>query len=216
MSVGSAGRPRWVGTYGQRVTAARGSERRLLRILERSWVPMVMLDRERRFIEANTPARLTLRASLAQLRSMRVEDLTPAEWMATLEDAWRVMVANGCVFGPHSVASPDGSLLPIHYFGIAEVIPDRHLIAFVPADWPEHELLQMHDDPINAPAVPLTPREIEVLQLAADGLSASGIGDALSLSTLTVSTHFSNLYAKLNVRDRAAAVARGMRLGLIG
>ena len=62
---------------------------------------------------------------------------------------------------------------------------------------------------------PLTPRERDVLQLAADDLSAPGIAEQLSLSPATISTHFGHIYLKLDVNSRAGAVAKAMRLGLI-
>jgi two-component system nitrate/nitrite response regulator NarL len=61
----------------------------------------------------------------------------------------------------------------------------------------------------------LSPREREVLVLIADGLSAPDVGKRLHLSPATVKTHLQNLYEKLEVSDRAAAVARAMRLGLL-
>jgi two-component system nitrate/nitrite response regulator NarL len=61
----------------------------------------------------------------------------------------------------------------------------------------------------------LSPREREVLVLIAEGLSAPDVGRRLHLSPATVKTHLQNLYEKLGVSDRAAAVARAMRLGLL-
>ncbi|MDT5167976.1 MAG: hypothetical protein QOD02_1295 [Mycobacterium sp.] len=61
----------------------------------------------------------------------------------------------------------------------------------------------------------LTPREIQVLQLAADGSSGRRIAAELCLSPATVKGHFENIYTKLRVSDRASAVAIGVRLGLI-
>lgn len=61
----------------------------------------------------------------------------------------------------------------------------------------------------------LTKREIEVLQLAADGLSGPRIAERLVISPATVKTHFENVYAKLGVPDRAAAVAEVLRRGVI-
>ncbi len=61
----------------------------------------------------------------------------------------------------------------------------------------------------------LTAREIEVLQLAADGLSGPKIAERLVISPATVKTHFENVYAKLGVPDRAAAVAEVLRRGVI-
>jgi len=62
---------------------------------------------------------------------------------------------------------------------------------------------------------PLSEREIEVLLLAAEGLSGPAIAERLVLSPATVKTHFENIYAKLGVGDRASAVAHGLRTGLI-
>jgi len=61
----------------------------------------------------------------------------------------------------------------------------------------------------------LSDREHEVLRLIADGLSAPEIGERIHLSTATVKTHLQHLYEKLGVSERAAAVAEGMRRGLV-
>jgi DNA-binding CsgD family transcriptional regulator len=51
----------------------------------------------------------------------------------------------------------------------------------------------------------LTPREDEVLRLAAAGLSNARIGDALFISSRTVQTHLTSVYAKLGVSSKTAA-----------
>jgi two-component system nitrate/nitrite response regulator NarL len=61
----------------------------------------------------------------------------------------------------------------------------------------------------------LSRREQEVLERAATGLSAPQIARELSISTATVKTHLHNLYDKLGVSERAAAVAEAMRRGLL-
>lgn len=61
----------------------------------------------------------------------------------------------------------------------------------------------------------LTDREGEVLRLLAEGRTAQKIGDELHLSEATIKTHLHNLYEKLDVSDRAAAVATAMRWGLL-
>jgi ATP/maltotriose-dependent transcriptional regulator MalT len=62
----------------------------------------------------------------------------------------------------------------------------------------------------------LTPRELQVLQLAADGYSGRKIAIELVLSPATVKTHFEHIYTKLKVDDRTSAVALAMRRGFIG
>ena len=61
----------------------------------------------------------------------------------------------------------------------------------------------------------LTARELEVLQLISEGLSAPDIGRRIHLSPTTVKSHLHKLYEKLGVSDRAAAVAEAMRRGLL-
>jgi two-component system nitrate/nitrite response regulator NarL len=61
----------------------------------------------------------------------------------------------------------------------------------------------------------LTPRELEILALAAQGSSTPQIAERLHLSAATVKTHLQNAYDKLGVTDRTAAVAVAMRQGLL-
>jgi DNA-binding NarL/FixJ family response regulator len=62
---------------------------------------------------------------------------------------------------------------------------------------------------------PLTARELEVIQLMAQGLANKQIALALSISEHTVKFHLSSLYAKLGISSRTEAVKRGIELGLI-
>jgi ATP/maltotriose-dependent transcriptional regulator MalT len=62
----------------------------------------------------------------------------------------------------------------------------------------------------------LTDREIEVLRLVAAGLSNQTIGARLFLSEHTVHRHVANIFSKLSVSSRAAAVAQAARRGLLG
>jgi DNA-binding NarL/FixJ family response regulator len=61
----------------------------------------------------------------------------------------------------------------------------------------------------------LTERELQVLRGMSQGKSNSAIGRELYLSEDTVKTHARRLFRKLGVNDRAQAVARGFRRGLV-
>jgi DNA-binding CsgD family transcriptional regulator len=185
-------------------------------VFDRSAVPMVMIDGQRRYADANRPARLALRLSLAEIRRYTVDDLTPPEELPNLEPTWARLVDSGCVAGTTEVAGPDGSRFDVIYWGLGNALPGLHLGAFAPATWHEDELSILAEGEANhQPFAPLTPRESEVLQLAAEGLSGPDISARLFVSQGTVKSHFQNIYDKLGVRDRAGAVARGLRLGFI-
>ncbi len=65
------------------------------------------------------------------------------------------------------------------------------------------------------PIESLTPREVDVLKLAAHGYTNKAIGAQLSISDRTVQGHLANIFAKLRVTTRTEAVMRAMSLGLI-
>jgi DNA-binding NarL/FixJ family response regulator len=68
-----------------------------------------------------------------------------------------------------------------------------------------------------APAAPpsVTSRQAEILGLASHGLTSAEIAEQLGVSVTTVKTHFDNIYMRLGVSDKAAAVAAALRHGLI-
>ena len=69
--------------------------------------------------------------------------------------------------------------------------------------------------PSGMPREELTHRELQVLQLAADGLANKEIADELVISAKTVKNHISNIFSKLQVNDRTQAILYGLRKGLI-
>jgi DNA-binding NarL/FixJ family response regulator len=63
---------------------------------------------------------------------------------------------------------------------------------------------------------PLTAREVEILQLIADGCtSINELSSRLSIRPATVKNYLSRTYAKLDATDRTQAVLRALRLGII-
>jgi DNA-binding NarL/FixJ family response regulator len=81
------------------------------------------------------------------------------------------------------------------------------------------QLLERNSEPHynldNAPPEQLTPRELEVLEALAQGLSNKSIAKQLKISQSTVKFHIAQIYAKLNVSSRVSAVNLGIRHGLI-
>ncbi len=65
----------------------------------------------------------------------------------------------------------------------------------------------------EAPAI--SGREVEVLQLIAEGASPPEVAERLFISVKTVKNHLSSIYEKLDARDRTQAVLKGLRMGVI-
>jgi DNA-binding NarL/FixJ family response regulator len=62
---------------------------------------------------------------------------------------------------------------------------------------------------------PLTPREVQVLELLAEGLANKAIAERLAISDQTVKFHVASIYGKLGAANRTDAVRRAVRRGLI-
>ena len=207
--------PPWVGRHAERIVAAKGQPERLQRVFETSLVPMVIVDDARRYVEVNVSARLWFRLGLAELRKRRVGDLSPPERLGLIDDAWGRLMQTGCIAGTIQADSLDGDPFEITYYAMRHVLPERHLVAFAPSEWLERTPFRESERPQRATPPSLTAREVEVLELAAEGQSAPAIAERLVLSPATVRTHLEHIYNKLGVHDRAGAVATAMRLGLI-
>jgi DNA-binding NarL/FixJ family response regulator len=68
---------------------------------------------------------------------------------------------------------------------------------------------------LTEPVEPLTRRELDVLDLLAEGLPNKVIADRLGISDQTVKFHVASIYAKLGAANRTDAVRRAVRRGLL-
>ena len=68
---------------------------------------------------------------------------------------------------------------------------------------------------VELPVPLLSQREVEVLQMFADGLSTIETGQRLFISAKTVKNHLASIYEKLDARDRTQAVLTAVRMGII-
>ena len=122
--------------------------------------------------------------------------------------------------------SPDTNILLIS--GAGRISPGAAKAAgasgFIPKDWGAADIaravrmvglgMTVFQPQVDVDAVPLSPREREVLDLIAGGSTNREIAAALHLSPHTIKEHTSSLYRKLGARNRAEAVQRAQRLGL--
>ncbi|MCB0257211.1 MAG: hypothetical protein KDI55_26115 [Anaerolineae bacterium] len=94
------------------------------------------------------------------------------------------------------------------------IAPDyvRRLLAAFPIPEP---VQIAPSDPQSATIEPLSERELEVLQLIAEGLTNPEIAARLFLTLNTVKVHVRNIYGKLDVHNRTQAIAKAAGLGLL-
>ncbi len=115
-------------------------------------------------------------------------------------------------------AGQEDSLAVLHLFRDAGELKRREQFA--------QQVLQlvetMHQPPVRPADAsgafwpePLTEREMEVLQLVAQGFSTQQIMQALSISRSTTRNHIQNIYQKLHVHTRSQAVAYAFEHGLV-
>ncbi len=149
----------------------------------------------------------------AWLRNLGAEPVPPAIVLLT-EEARRPLGAEALRAGVRAV-------LPRHASG-------EEIIAAIEAA--AAGLIVIHPDTVGAlqpgPSAstragvviarqPLTPREIEVLGMIAEGLGNKIIAARLGISEHTVKFHIASIFVKLNARSRTEAVTIGVRQGLL-
>jgi LuxR family maltose regulon positive regulatory protein len=91
----------------------------------------------------------------------------------------------------------------------------RRLLAAFPVAESEQTTSSQLRGPESELVEPLSARELEVLQLIAEGLTNQDVATRLYLSPHTVKVHTRNIFTKLAVKNRTQAVARGKALGIL-
>jgi ATP/maltotriose-dependent transcriptional regulator MalT len=135
--------------------------------------------------------------------------------VATLERCISLAEPGGYI----GVFVDEGPLLArlLYKVGSGGTAPDyvRRLLAAFPVTETEQTGAENPQTPETGLLDPLSKRELEVLQVMAEGLSNQEIGARLFVSLNTVKVHTRNIYSKLGIHNRTQAVARARTLGLL-
>ncbi len=134
----------------------------------------------------------------------------PVPVLLMLSPADRAATAAALRSGIRGVISSDatqqeieGAVYALHA-GLAVTIPAALADALPGAQSPAEDLPE-----------PLSERELEVLELVAEGLSNKLIAQALNISEHTVKTHVASIFSKLGASSRTEAVSQALRKGLV-
>lgn len=143
--------------------------------------------------------------------AIRIKELSPLTRvvMVTASDDETVLAAAleaGCAGFISKNSSIDELVGAVRQAAVGEaVISPALLMRLLPR-------LQRREAPAK---VELTPRELEVLQLLATGMSNAAIAEALVLSVNTIRNHVANLLLKLDVHSKLEALSVAVRDGLV-
>ncbi len=96
-----------------------------------------------------------------------------------------------------------------------EVVAAARQAAVAPTSFTAHDIAGAMRRRMMGPQVRLTPRESEILQHLADGVSVAVLAKRLYISQSTAKTHMSKLYEKLGAQNRTQAIMAAIRLGLV-
>jgi DNA-binding CsgD family transcriptional regulator len=170
---------------------------------------MVIADDDRRYVAANAAACLLLRLPEEDVLRMTVDDLTPPENRSQVGGLWDAFVCAGTQEGKYELLMPDGARVTVEYSATANIEPGQHLsiLMFPPG--------RIDRDGLRRSESVLTNREREVLAMVAMGHSSALIAAALGVATSTVESHVRHCLDKLGARNRAHAIALGLRAGEI-
>ncbi|MFZ1994862.1 MAG: LuxR C-terminal-related transcriptional regulator [Solirubrobacteraceae bacterium] len=177
-----------------------------------SLLPMVIADDARRFVAVNPATCLLLRLPEEEVLRRRVDDLTSPEAQRQMDELWAAFLRDGTQRGTFELRMPDGPRLTVEYSATAHVEPGRHLSIFM---FPPPAGDLDHDPGRPTGSELLTDREREVLNLVAMGMGSTWIASTLGVSSSTVETHVRHCLLKLGARNRAHAIALGVRRGEI-
>ena len=174
---------------------------------------IVVVDAERRYLRVNPAAEELFGAPAHEILDARIDDFTPPELHGVLRRLWDELKRRGSLHSPYEMLRADGARSLVEFRAVSDRGRDERLI--VAREVLPDLVARRGRFASGAGKKRLTPRERQILQLAADGGSTRGVADILVVSPATVKTHFEHVYEKLGVRDRASAVAEGLRRGLI-
>jgi PAS domain S-box-containing protein len=197
---------------------------RLRTAFELSGNPMLIADDQRRWVTGNGAACELLGIAPEEVPWHTMNDFTPPDEVARLEEQWELFLANGSAEGWHELYFRERDAVPVEFCATANVMPSRHLAVLLLPDesyYPDTSQSPMARESAWRPILAeessraLTARERETMTLIASGLQSTEIAKRLFLSPETIKSHAHSAMVKLSSHTRAGAVATALVTGQI-
>jgi PAS domain S-box-containing protein len=189
----------------------------LARAIDLAPAAVLVNDADMRFVAANLTACELLGYTREELLSLSGPDIALAPEVATMHQE---VLDGGSQRGITPFRHRDGSTIIAYYDSKTVVDGDRRLVVsiinprrIIPADVSPQEFAARA--PRQRRSELPTPRELDILQLMADGLDNESIGRTLFLAPDTVKANVGRLLRKLEARSRTHAVAIALRRSLV-
>ena len=181
---------------------------------KRSRNAMALVDDRRHHVEVNGAYLQLIGYRRDELLRLPIYDfvvdgpiMSAREWHETLERSQFSGVAD--------VVRADGARLTVEFAGHPEVVTGRRYVLVV-VTGASRRRRRPDDAQASSPSpAGLTPRELDVVELIARGLSGSEIAQELHLAHNTVRTHVRNAMRKAGARSRAQLVAKALAEGIV-
>lgn len=173
-------------------------------LFERSGCVMLLTDESFVIVRANAAASRVLGRPMSQLAGSSIDEFIvwPSHEARVTER--RNLVKDGTICIKRRFVVAQGGFVDLDVCGTASILPGLHMFVAMPP-------VRLRDPKPEARGNSLSRRELQVVDLLANGLTGEEAAEHLVLSPHTVRTHIRNAMDKLGARTRAHLVAIRMR-----
>jgi PAS domain S-box-containing protein len=181
---------------------------------KRSRNAMALVDDRRHHVDVNGAYLQLIGYRRDELLRLPIYDFI-VDGPAASAREWREALERPRFSGVVDVIRADGARLTVEFAGHPEVVTGRRFVLVVVSSVSRRRRRRDDMDGASASPAALTPRELDVVELIAVGLSGSEIAEELHLAHNTVRTHVRNAMRKAGARSRAQLVAKALGEGMV-
>src|SRR3954452_10817416 len=178
----------------------------------RSRNAMVLLDADRKHVEVNSAYLQLVGYTRQSLLGRPVYDLVVGGPMLS-DREWKALILRDQFDGQAELVCADGAKVAVDLAGHPAIVMGSRLVVFVVMRTGRGG--RFRSDPgSSTTGGRLSPRELEVVSLIAEGYTGREMASELQLATHTINAHVRNAMSKIDARSRAQLIAKVMGSGM--